>query len=55
MLPIWGAAEAAASSADAAIVTREKLLNVLISGPVLIVAFKQSEAALRRQVTRREP
>ena len=56
LLPIWGAADAAAAGTplDGAVITREKLLNVLITGPVLVIAFKQNEAALWRQVTGRK-
>jgi len=57
MLPIWNAVDAAASGGalDGAIMTREKLLNFVVTGPVLVVAFKQNEAAFWRQTSRREP
>jgi len=51
------AVDAAASGGalDGAIMTREKLLNFVVTGPVLVVAFKQNEAAFWRQTSRREP
>lgn len=54
MLPIWNATDAfIAGDPVGPVLSTNQLINVAIIGPMFIISFKQSEAALWKQLTKR--